>query len=159
MTDDEMHMRQALAQAIKAKARGEVPVGAVIVGDGKILGRGYNQPAGRSDPTAHAEVVAIRKAGRKRGNYRLVECDLYVTLEPCAMCLGAVVQARLRRVVYGALDPKSGAVCSVMRFPFNKMNHRPKLKGGILAEECGRLLRGFFVSRRKKQGPAESTSS
>jgi tRNA(adenine34) deaminase len=158
MTDDEKHMREALAQARLAGDRGEVPVGAVVVCEGRILGRGYNQPAGRSDPTAHAEVVAIRKAGRKKRNYRLAGCDLYVTLEPCAMCLGAVVQARLRRVVFGALDPKSGAVRSAMRFPFNKMNHRPELDGGLLAEECGRLLKSFFISRRKKQGPNEATS-
>jgi tRNA(adenine34) deaminase len=159
MTDDEKHMRQALAQAIKAKDRGEVPVGAVIVCDGRILGHGYNQQVGKSDPTAHAEVVAIRKAGRKRRNYRLVGCDLYVTLEPCAMCLGAAIQARLRRVVFGAPDPKSGAVRSIMRFPFKRMNHRPELKGGLLAEECGRLLKGFFISRRKKQGRDEHSKS
>ena len=141
-------MRQALTQAKRAGDRGEVPVGAVVVSGGKVLSRGYNRPVGQNDPTAHAEVVAIRKAGRRRGNYRLVGCDLYVTLEPCAMCLGAAVQARLRRVVFGALDPKSGAVRSVMRFPFRKMNHRPELKGGLLAEECSRALKGFFVSQR-----------
>ncbi|MFZ2053141.1 MAG: tRNA adenosine(34) deaminase TadA [Candidatus Aminicenantales bacterium] len=148
MTDDEKHMRQALAQAKRAGERGEVPVGAIVVSGGKVLSRGYNRPVSRNDPTAHAEVVAIRKAGRRRGNFRLNDCDLYVTLEPCAMCMGAAVQARLRRVVFGALDPKSGAVRSVMRFPFRKMNHRPQVKGGVLAEECGRILRDFFVAKR-----------
>jgi tRNA(adenine34) deaminase len=148
MTDDENHMRQALAQAIKAGDRGEVPVGAVVVSGGKVLSHGYNQPVGGNDPTAHAEIVAIRKAARKRGNYRLNGCDLYVTLEPCAMCLGAAVHARLRRVVFGALDPKSGAVRSVMKFPFRKMNHRPEIKGGVSAEACGRVLKKFFRARR-----------
>jgi tRNA(adenine34) deaminase len=148
MTNDEKHMRQALAQAKKAGDRGEVPVGAVVVSGGKVLSRGFNRPIGQNDPTAHAEVVAIRKAGQKKGNYRLSDCDLYVTLEPCPMCLGAAVQARLRRVVFGALDPKTGAVRSIMKFPFKKMNHRPELKGGLLAEECGRLMKAFFISQR-----------
>jgi tRNA(adenine34) deaminase len=150
MRDDEKHMRQALAQARLAGDRGEVPVGAVVVSGGKVVSRGYNRPVGGNDPTAHAEVVAIRKAGRKNGNYRLAGCDLYVTLEPCAMCLGAAVQARLRRVVFGAPDPKSGAVRSAMRFPFHRMNHRPELEGGLLAEECGRLLKEFFRTRRDR---------
>ncbi len=151
MTDDEKHMRQALAQAKLAGDRGEVPVGAVVLSGGKIVSRGYNRPLGLNDPTAHAEVVAIRKAGRKRRNYRLTGCDLYVTLEPCAMCLGAAVQARLRRVVFGALDTKSGAVRSVTRFPLKEMNHRPEIKGGVLAEECGRILRDFFGTKRPKK--------
>jgi tRNA(adenine34) deaminase len=162
MTNDEKHMRQALAQAKKAGDRGEVPVGAVVVFSGKVLSRGYNRPIGRNDPTAHAEVVAIRKAGRIKGNCRLNDCDLYVTLEPCPMCLGAAVQARLRRVVFGAFDPKSGAVRSIMRFPFKKMNHRPEFWGGLLAEECGRLMKSFFFSQRKKQqghGKRSKTSS
>jgi len=148
MTNDEKHMRQALAQAKKAGDRGEVPVGAVIVLEGKVVSRGYNRPIGRNDPTAHAEVVAIRKAGRRSATYRMSGCDLYVTLEPCPMCLGAAVQARLRRVVFGALDPKSGAVSSIMKFPFEKMNHRPEIKGGVLAEECGLILRNFFSAKR-----------
>ncbi len=151
MTDDEKHMRQALSEAIKAGIRGEVPVGAVVVCGGKILSRGYNRPVSGNDPTAHAEVVAIRKAARKRGNYRLSDCDLYVTLEPCAMCLGAAVQARLRRVVFGALDPKSGAARSIMRFPFKKLNHRPEIKGSVRAEECGRILRDFFGAKRQEE--------
>ncbi|MGB7294358.1 MAG: tRNA adenosine(34) deaminase TadA [Candidatus Aminicenantales bacterium] len=148
MTDDEKHMRQALTQAKRAGERGEVPVGAIVVSAGKVLSRGYNRPVEGNDPTAHAEVVAIRKAARKRGNYRLRGCDLYVTLEPCAMCLGAAAHARLRRVVFGALDTKSGAVRSMMRFPFRKMNHRPEIKGGVLAEECGRILKEFFKAKR-----------
>ena len=151
-TDDETHMRQALVQAAKARDRGEVPVGAVIVSGGKILARGYNRPVGRFDPTAHAEIVAIRKAARKKGNYRLNGCDLYVTLEPCAMCLGAAVQARIRRVVFGAKDPKSGAIRSVMRFPFKKLNHRPEITGGVRADECSRVLKGFFLAQRKRSG-------
>ena len=153
MKDEEKHMRRALAQARKAQDRGEVPVGAVVVSGNTILGRGYNRPVGHSDPTAHAEIVAIRKAARARGNYRLSDCELYVTLEPCAMCLGAAVQARLKRVVFGAWDPKSGAVRSIMRFPLARMNHRPKIEGGLLAEECGRILKEFFISRR---GPYSS---
>ncbi len=142
-------MRQALTEAEKARNKGEVPVGAVVVSDGKIVGRGHNQPLRRNDPTAHAEVMAIRKAGWATKNYRLVDCDLYVTLEPCAMCLGAAVQARIRKLVFGAEDPKAGAVRSIMRFPFARMNHRPKVKGGVLAEECGQILRDFFNPKRK----------
>lgn len=151
MTEDEKHMWLALAQARRARDRGEVPVGAVVVSGGKVIGRGYNRPIGLKDPTAHAEIVAIRRAGRKRGNYRLSDCDLFVTLEPCAMCVGAVVQARLKRIIYGAPDPKAGAVRSVMRFPFEKLNHRPEVKEGLLAEECGRILKVFFVSQRRKR--------
>jgi len=150
MTEDEKYMRLALAQAKIAGDRGEVPVGAVLVSAGRVLGRGYNRPIGQNDPTAHAEIEAIRKACRKRNNYRLSDCDLYVTLEPCAMCLGAIVQARLRQVVFGAPDPRGGAVRSVMRFPFEKLNHRPEVKCGLLADECGRLLRDFFRPKRKK---------
>ena len=146
--DDEKWMRRAFAQANKARSRGEVPVGAVLVADGRILARGYNQPVGKNDPTAHAEIVAIRRAAAKQKNYRLAGCDLYVTLEPCAMCLGAIVQARVRRLVFGATDPKAGAVRSVMRFPFQKMNHRPEIQGGVLAEECGQILGEFFKAKR-----------
>lgn len=148
MKEDEKHMRQALAQARRARSLGEVPVGAVVVSRGKVLGRGYNRPVSQSDPTAHAEVVAIRRAGRRRGNYRLPDCELYVTLEPCAMCLGAAVHARIRRVVFGALDLKSGAVRSIMRFPWGRMNQRPEIQGGLLAEECGRVLKEFFAAQR-----------
>jgi tRNA(adenine34) deaminase len=147
--DDAGFMRAALAEAGKAAARGEVPVGAVVVRQGRIVARGANRPIASSDPTAHAEIVALRKAAKKSGNYRLPDCELYVTVEPCAMCLGAIVQARVRRVVYGARDPKAGAVSSTMRFPFGRLNHRPEVLGGILAGESGELLRDFFRARRK----------
>jgi len=137
-----------MAQAKKAADRGEVPVGAVVVKDGTIIGCGWNRPISKKDPTAHAEVVALRAAARKLGNYRLTGCDLYVTLEPCPMCLGGVIQARVRRLVYGAPDPKSGAVRSIMQFPFQKLNYRPEIVAGVLADGCGRLLRDFFGSRR-----------
>jgi tRNA(adenine34) deaminase len=149
MKSEEMFMRQALAEAKKARKKGEVPVGAVIVSEGKIISRGYNQPLKRNDPTAHAEVLAIREASSKRKNYRLADCDLYATLEPCAMCLGAAVQARIRSLVFGALDPKAGAVQSIMKFPFARTNHRPEVKGGVLAEECGLIIKEFFSSKRK----------
>ena len=148
--DDIGFMKAALAEAAKAAARGEVPVGAVVVRDGRIAARGSNRPIASSDPTAHAEIVALRRAARKAGNYRLPDCDLFVTVEPCAMCLGAVVQARIRRVVFGAADPKAGAVSSVMAFPFDRLNHRPEIAGGVLAAESAALLRHFFRSRRNK---------
>lgn len=147
--DDAFFMSQALAEARKAAARGEVPVGAIVVHAGKIFGRGHNRPIYTKDPTAHAEIIAMRSAARKLGNYRLTDCDLYVTLEPCAMCLGAVVQARIRRLIYGASDPKSGAVRSVMRFPFGKLNHRPAISAGIMADECAAVLKAFFRERRQ----------
>jgi tRNA(adenine34) deaminase len=147
--DDSWFMRAALREAAKAGRRGEVPVGAVVVQGGKIVARGSNRPVSSSDPTAHAEVVALRRAARRAGNYRLTGCDLYVTIEPCAMCLGAAVQARIGRLVYGAPDPKAGAVRSIMVFPFDKSNHRPRILGGVLAVECGRLLTDFFRSRRR----------
>jgi len=146
--NDEKWMRRALAEAKKASGRGEVPVGAVLVAGGRILACGHNQPVGKSDPTAHAEIVVIRRAAAKRKNYRLAGCDLFVTLEPCAMCLGAIVQARIRRLVFGAADVKTGAVRSVMRFPFARLNHRPEIRGGVLAEPCRRIIRDFFRSRR-----------
>jgi tRNA(adenine34) deaminase len=141
-------MKAALREAAGAAKRGEVPVGAVVVRCGEIIGRGGNRPITSSDPTAHAEVVALRSASRREENYRLPECDLFVTVEPCAMCLGAAVQARVRRIVYGAPDPKAGAVVSVMEFPFRKLNHRPEVRGGIMASECAALLRGFFLAKR-----------
>jgi tRNA(adenine34) deaminase len=150
--DDERFMKSALAEAGKAAARGEVPVGAVIVRQGRIVARGSNRPVGASDPTAHAEIVALRKAAKKTANYRLPDCDLYVTIEPCAMCLGAAVQARIRRLVFGAPDPKAGAVTSVMRFPFGRLNHRPEVVGGVLAAASASLLRDFFRARRNKKG-------
>ncbi|MCX6571161.1 MAG: tRNA adenosine(34) deaminase TadA [Candidatus Aminicenantes bacterium] len=148
--NDTVFMKAALQEAAKAATAWEVPVGAVVVRDGHIVARGSNKPVKSSDPTAHAEIVALRKAARKAGNYRLPDCDLYVTVEPCAMCLGALVQARIRRLVFGTLDPKAGAVSSIMKFPFERTNHRPEIVGGILAGECAKLLRDFFHGRRKK---------
>lgn len=145
---DEYFMHRALWEAHEAAKKGEVPVGAVIVAAGKIIGRGHNEPIRRNDPTAHAEISALRKACRKVGNYRLQNCDLYVTLEPCAMCLGAVVQARIRSLVFGASDPKAGAVVSIMRFPFEKTNHKIDVRGGVLAGESGQILKDFFRSKR-----------
>ncbi len=143
-------MRQALTQARRAAEKGEVPIGAVIVSHGSIRARGSNRPISRTDPTAHAEIVAIRAAARKGGNYRLTDCDLYVTVEPCAMCLGAILQARIKRLVFGADDPKAGAVHSLVRFPIEKTNHRLEIKAGILADESAALLRDFFKLRRSR---------
>ena len=148
MDKDEYYLQEALKVAKKAMEVGEVPVGAVLVEGEKIIARGYNKPLSSDDPTAHAEIVAIREACRVKKNYRLTGCELYVTLEPCAMCLGAAVHARLRRVVFGALDPKGGAVESVMSFPVEKMNHRFEIKGGVLAAECGKILKSFFEKKR-----------
>jgi tRNA(adenine34) deaminase len=142
-------MREALAEATKAAAAGEVPVGAVVVKDGEIIGRGFNRPITSSDPTAHAEIVALREAAAALGNYRLPGCALYVTLEPCAMCVGAMVNARLARVVYGAHDPKTGACGSIVDLPaLAHWNHHGVFEGGVLAEECGAVLRRFFAQRR-----------
>ena len=141
-------MHQALVEARRSSDRGEVPVGAVVVSGNKIISRGHNMPVSRQDPTAHAEIMAIRKACKKRKNYRIPECDLYVTLEPCAMCLGAIIQARMRRLVYATPDPKAGAVESIMKFPFEKINHRIEIKRGVMAEECSRILKEFFKKRR-----------
>lgn len=149
--DDEFFMRRALVEAKKSLPEGEVPVGAILISGNKILSRGHNQPIRRKDPTAHAEIIAIRKACLKRKEYRLADCDLYVTLEPCAMCLGAVIQARIKRLVFGAYDPKAGAVESLMKFPLDRMNHEPEIKGGVLADECGRILSDFFLKKRKSK--------
>jgi tRNA(adenine34) deaminase len=142
-------MREALAEAERGQAAGEVPVGAVVVADGAIVGRAHNAPVALSDPTAHAEVLALRDAARKLGNYRLPGATLYVTLEPCAMCAGAIVLGRVPRVVYGAPDPKAGAAGSVLDVLAEpRLNHRPDVAGGLLAEESAALLREFFASRR-----------
>lgn len=148
MIDDEFFMGKALAEAEKSLEKKEVPVGAVLVSANKILGRGHNEPILRNDPTAHAEITAIRKACLKKKNYRLPDCELFVTLEPCAMCLSALVHARVKRLVFGAYDPKAGAVESMMKFPFEKTNHRIEIKGGVLADECGKILKGFFLKKR-----------
>lgn len=144
------YMQQALALAQQAAQTGEVPVGAIVVKDDIIIGRGSNAPIGTHDPTAHAEIRAMRDAAQHLGNYRLVGCTLYVTLEPCAMCSGAIQQARIARLVYGASDPKTGACGSVIDLMAEpKLNHHTEVVGGILADECGRLLSAFFKSRRK----------
>jgi tRNA(adenine34) deaminase len=156
MDRDEIFMKAALAEAIKASRKDEVPVGAVVVSAGRIIARGRNRMIGATDPTAHAEVVAIRRAARRTGNYRLAGCDLYVTIEPCAMCLGAAIQARIRRIVYGAPDPKAGAVESALVFPFDKVNHRIEVRGGILAPACGRALKEFFKAKRHRPGRSSS---
>ncbi len=143
-------MRQALAEAERGGTAGEVPVGAVVVVDGTVVGRAHNAPVALSDPTAHAEVLALREAAEKVGNYRLPGATLYVTLEPCAMCCGAVVNARLERVVYGARDPKAGAVETLYRLLDDaRLNHRAATAGGVLADESAALLRGFFDRRRR----------
>ena len=142
-------MRVALDLAGEAGRSGEVPVGAVVVKDGEIVGRGFNHPISGHDPTAHAEVAAMRDAAQKLGNYRLRGCDLYVTLEPCTMCVGAILHARIARVVYAAADPKTGACGSVIDlFAETRLNHHASAQGGVLAEEAGTLLRRFFAERR-----------
>jgi len=147
---DSIFMRQAISQAHNAWALGEVPVGAVVVRDGEVIATGFNQPIGTHDPTAHAEIMALRAAASIIGNYRLPGCELYVTLEPCAMCSGAMMHARLARVVYGAADPKTGACGSILNlFQQEKLNHHTEVLGGVLAEECGSLLKEFFAERRR----------
>ena len=147
---DETFMREALLLAGKAAAAGEVPVGAVVVKGGAVVGRGHNQPVASHDPTAHAEVMALRDAAEKLGNYRLVDCALYVTLEPCAMCAGAIMNARVNRVVYGAADPKAGACGSVVDlFAETRLNHHATVAGGVMAAEAGKLLQEFFAARRR----------
>ncbi len=151
MSDDHF-MREALVLAQQAEALGEVPVGAVVVKDDVIIGRGCNQPIAAHDPTAHAEVVALRDAATRTGNYRLVGCELYVTLEPCVMCAGAIMHARVGRVVYGAADPKTGACGSVVDLFSNvKLNHHATVVPGVLADECSARLRTFFAQRRPNQ--------
>ena len=148
---DAHFMGLALEQARLAAAAGEVPVGAVVVKDGKVIGAGRNAPVGSSDPTAHAEIAALRAAAEALGNYRLDGCDLYVTLEPCAMCSGAMLHARLARVVYGAADPKTGAAGSVVDlFGEPRLNHRTQVQGGVLAPDCAALLTEFFKTRRQQ---------
>ena len=149
--NDEDYMRAALEQARQAGACDEVPVGAVVVLDGQIVGRGFNQPIGRHDPTAHAEIMALRDAATRLGNYRLPGCALYVTLEPCVMCSGAIMHARIARVVYGARDPKTGVAGSVLDlFAEPRLNHHATIEGGLLADDCGRMLSSFFAARRSK---------
>ena len=149
--EDRLWMQQALTLAGRGAEAGEVPVGCVIVFDGKVIGEGWNRPIGADDPTAHAEVVALRAAAQNLGNYRLVDTTLYVTLEPCVMCVGAIVHARVGRLVYGAPDPKTGAVESAFRLlDGDRHNHVVAVTGGVLAETCGEVLRDFFRARRVK---------
>jgi tRNA(adenine34) deaminase len=149
---DEKFMRAALREARRALNEHEVPVGAVIVREGRVVARAHNRPLHLNDPTAHAEILALRRAGRKLANYRLTDCSLYVTIESCAMCAGAIIHARVRRVVFGARDPKAGAggsVLAVLNHP--KLNHQAEVSFGVLADDCGAILREFFLERRRKK--------
>jgi tRNA(adenine34) deaminase len=148
--EDEALMRAALALAEQAALAGEVPVGALVVQNGNVVGRGYNQPISSHDPTAHAEIMALRDAARHLGNYRLTGCELVVTLEPCVMCVGAILHARIGRVVYATADPKTGACGSVLDlFAVERLNHHAVAVGGILADEARLLLQNFFAARRR----------
>jgi len=150
--NDEFFMREALSMARSAECLGEVPIGAVLVCEGVIVGRGFNSPIGENDPTAHAEIAALRDASRRLENYRLPGCEIFVTLEPCAMCAGAILHARLKRVIYGAHDPKTGVHGSTIDlFANEQLNHQTEVVGGLLASECGELLSSFFAARRGKR--------
>lgn len=153
--DDLGWMTQALDQARRGAEEGEVPVGAVVVVQGRLLAAAHNQPITRCDPSAHAEILALRRAAAQLGNYRLTDATLYVTLEPCLMCAGAILQARLPRLVYGASDPKAGAVHSLYAcLDDRRLNHRLEVQGGLLADESAQVLRDFFAARRRKTGAA-----
>ena len=149
---DQRFMRMAMSEAGRGSLEGEVPVGAVVVHEGKVLARAHNQPIQLHDPTAHAEILALRKAARKLRNYRLEGCDLYVTIEPCAMCAGAIIHARLRRLIFGAPDPKAGACGTAVRvINHRKLNHRVELTRGILKAECASQIQEFFRSKRRNR--------
>jgi tRNA(adenine34) deaminase len=149
--DDEFWMEEALRAAQRALEAGEVPVGAVVIHGGKIVGRGWNRNLTSCDPTAHAEVIALREAGANLGNHRLGDCELFVTIEPCPMCAGALVHARVKRLIYGADDPKAGAVHSVMEvLNHPRLNHRTEVRGGVLAGRSAELLQSFFRNRRSE---------
>ena len=155
---DARFMQEALHLAAQAGASGEVPVGAVVVRDGEILGRGQNAMIAHNDPTAHAEILALRDAAQRVGNYRLVDCEIYVTLEPCVMCAGATMHARIARVIFGAADPKTGACGSVVNlFAEERLNHHAELTDGVLSEACAQQLKEFFALRRRI--PSSSTES
>jgi len=157
---DELFMEEALRSAQRALEAGEVPVGAVVVCGGKIVGRGGNRSLADCDPTAHAEIVALREAGAALGNHRLEGCELFATIEPCAMCAGALVHARLKRLVYGADDPKAGAIRSVMQvLNHPSLNHRMEVRTGVLAGRCAELLQSFFRQRREEQSSVVSPQS
>jgi tRNA(adenine34) deaminase len=146
---DHQFMHQAIEQAQLAAVAGEVPVGAVLVRDGQVIAKAFNKPIGNHDPSAHAEMLALREAAKTEGNYRLPGSTLYVTLEPCVMCAGAILHARVDRVVFGAPDPKTGAAGSVLDvFSSKQINHQTSVEGGVMSEECGQLLRSFFKERR-----------
>jgi tRNA(adenine34) deaminase len=148
---DELWMEEALREAQRAAALGEVPVGAVVICGGKVIGRGCNRPITDSDPTAHAEIFALREAGKTIGNYRLSDCELYVTIEPCAMCAGATTHARIKRLIYGADDPKAGAVKSAIAvLNHSQLNHQVETTSGVLAGRAMELIQAFFRDRRKK---------
>jgi tRNA(adenine34) deaminase len=158
MTEQDAHfMQMALNQAKLGAEKGEVPVGAVVVKDGQVIASAHNAPVGQSDPTAHAEINALRAAARVQGNYRLEGCTLYVTLEPCAMCSGAAMHARLGRLVFGASEPKTGAAGSVLNLFDNKqLNHHVALAGGVLADDCVQVLQSFFETRRRQHKAAKA---
>jgi tRNA(adenine34) deaminase len=157
---DELWMEEALRAARRALDAGEVPVGAIVVCDGEIIGRGWNRNLADSDPTAHAEIIALREAGANLGNHRMGDCELFATIEPCPMCAGALVHARLKRLVYGADDPKAGAVHSVMTvLNHPQLNHRTEVRGGVLAGRCAELLQSFFRSRREEDARTGSQNA
>ena len=152
MSLDEEFMRRAFALAEQAAAVGEVPVGALVVKDGAVIGEGYNQPISSCDPTGHAEIIAMRSAAQRLGNYRLSGCDLYVTIEPCTMCVGAMVHARIDKIVFGAKEPRAGALESQLRLMNEShYNHSIDWQGGVLAEECGAIISRFFRAKRAKE--------
>jgi tRNA(adenine34) deaminase len=156
---DEYFMQQALREACQALQAGEVPVGAVVVHQGQIIGRGYNRVESRQDATQHAELIAIRQAARRQGGWRLEGCQLFVTLEPCAMCAGAITWSRVARVVYAAADPKAGACGSVLQVLGNpRLNHRPRIEAGLLALESSKLLQGFFRRLRRSRTNRKKTN-
>jgi len=155
---DEFWMEQALRGAVHALELGEIPIGAVVVCKGEIVGRGWNSNLTDTDPSAHAEIMALREAGKKLNNHRLADCEMFVTIEPCAMCAGALIHARLSRLVYGAADPKAGAVHSVMSvLNHPKLNHQMEVREGVLAEKCSRLLQAFFKARRREKSAPSKT--
>jgi len=152
MSTDEFYMAKALHLAEQAGVAGEVPVGAVVVCGGEVIGEGYNQPISACDPTAHAEVVAMRNAASQINNYRLSDCDLYVTIEPCTMCVGAMVHGRIRRIVFGALEPRAGALTSQLQLmDQSHYNHSIEVRGGVLEHQCSELISAFFRQRRKSK--------
>lgn len=156
---DEDFMRAALSEAQKAAELGEVPVGAVVVLNGEIIATGFNQPIGKNDPSAHAEMLALRAAAQKLGNYRLPGCELFVTLEPCIMCAGAIMHARLARVVYAATDPKTGAAGSVINpFADRRLNHHTVVTAGVLVDEASQMISGFFAERRLRLKAAKAAA-